>query len=103
MEELLAVLEAPSLPVAYGKWEVKPPEPPYVVYRYVSSADLMADGLNYHAIGDWQVELYAERKDSVAEAALEAALVTAGLPFQKFETYIEPERLYQVVYLIRTI
>ncbi len=98
---LKAVLATTGLEVVYGKWS-DPPALPYLVYRFTDSADLIADGVNYHPMSDWQVELYSEIKDEASEAAVQTALVTAGVPYEKHETYVESEKLYQVVYLIRT-
>lgn len=102
MEALLALLESSGLPVAYLKWD-DPPEPPYLVYLFVEDNDLVADDSNYASIGSWQVELYGIRKDPAAEAAVESALRSAGLVWQKREAYVEAEDMHQVLYLFDMI
>jgi len=101
-EDLLAVLADSGLPVAYHHW-ADPPHPPYLVYLFTSSDDLFADGTNYAAVANWQVELYSDRKDQANEEQVEGVLKTAGLTFQKREMFIESEELYQTIYSIQTI
>lgn len=100
-EELKQLLEQTGIPVTYNHWE-QPPAPPYLVYLYSGSADLMADDCNYAGLDDWQVELYTPEKDPASEAKVETALKDARIPYQKTETYLDTERLYQILYLIRT-
>lgn len=102
MEALLAILESTGLPVAYRSW-IEPPDPPYLTYLFNNSADLMADGQNYAEVSDWQVELYSDVKDPASEEVVQAVLKDAGIPYEKRETFLESEDMYQVLYLIRTI
>ncbi len=76
-------------------------EPPFICYRFTSSADLVADGINYATISGFDVELYTDVKDPDTEASLEAALVSLGLVWDKAELYIESERLHEVVYSVQ--
>jgi hypothetical protein len=101
METLLTLLETTGLEVAYRSWKVAPPFP-YLVYLFTNSADLMADDHNYAELSDWQVELYSADKDTASEAAVEEVLKGAKIPYEKRETYLETEDMYQVLYLIRT-
>ena len=49
-----------------------------------------------HAI---TVELYEDRPDDAAEAALERAITSAGLPWEKQDRYwLQSEQQYQVIY-----
>jgi hypothetical protein len=101
LEDLKTLLETSGLRFAYHHWDA-PPALPYGVYLYAYSSDLMADDCNYADVDNWQVELYSRGKDPTSEAAIEAVLKGAGIPYQKTETYLETEKLYQIVYLIRT-
>lgn len=99
---LREILEGAGLPVAYHHWSA-PPHPPYLVYLYAYSSDLMADGCNYADVSNWQVELYSKVKDPASEAAVEAVLKAAKLPYVKTETYLDTEDLFQILYLIHTM
>ena len=46
------------------------------------------------------MELYAKAKSPKAEKQLESALIAAGISFQKSETYIDSEKLYETLYEI---
>lgn len=99
LEELKAVLDASGVPFAYHHWETQK-EPPYGVYLYVYDEPFYADGALYYWTGRYQVELYTRKKDPAAEARVEMALARAGLSYEKSETYLEDERLYEMLYEI---
>jgi hypothetical protein len=101
-EELKTLLDGTGLPVAYHHWD-EPPKAPYVTYLYAYSSDLMADDRNYVSVDNWQVELYTAVKDPASEALVEAKLEEAAIPYQKIETYLDSEGLYQILYQIRTM
>ena len=102
MQDLDAALQQTGYPVAYRAFK-SAQNPPFVTYLFVSSADLLADNVNYQGIGDYHVELYTTNKDPTAEAAVEAELNALGLAFSKLETYIETERMLQILYTVRII
>lgn len=99
---LYQLLAATGYPVAYRQFRTAE-EPPFIVYYFVESADLTADNVNYHPLGDYHIELYTNQKDPEAEAAVESKLRDARLPYRKLEAYIESEDLYQVLYQVRLI
>lgn len=107
-EELYAVLKTSGFPVAYYQWDpnvtingVKgPPDPPYVIYLAARSNNFSADGKVYQKVEHYQVELYTKTKSPEAEEVLENALETAGIPWEKTETYIDSEKLYENLYEI---
>lgn len=105
--ELYTALKTLGLPVAYGEFaatlENPPPAPPFICYQYADSNDVMADNQNYCGIGNFQIELYTEKKDPEAEALVEGLLKTNRLPYIKREFFIESENLRQVIYEIQLI
>jgi hypothetical protein len=107
LAELNQALKAIGYPVAYSHFEDTPqnpaPKPPFIVYREAYSSDLMADNRNYVDIPVIQIELYTDKKDLAAEAAVQNKLKGLGLPYSKTEMYIEDERLFQVIYEIQLI
>jgi len=102
LQELYTALKAIGYPVAYSHFVDTPqspaPAPPFITYREAYSSDVMADNINYVGVSNIQIELYTDRKDPVAEAAGQSKLKELGLPYSKIETYIEDERLFQVIY-----
>jgi NADPH-dependent ferric siderophore reductase len=99
---LYTALNSLGMPVAYGSFP-QPIEPPFIVYLFTSSDDMMADNQNYMEISNFQVELYTAKKDTVKEVLIQDKLKELRLPYQKLETWISSEKLYQNVYLIQKI
>lgn len=107
-EGLYQALLTLGLPVAYrafpkGDPQHPPPSPPYLVYLYAYSSDVMADNQNYLGIGSYQVELYSKTKDKVNEKKVQDLLKALRLPYRKTETALESENLRQVIYEVQLI
>jgi hypothetical protein len=103
-QELYQALQTTGLPLAYSHFpEGSAPTPPYIVYLHAYSSDIMADNHNYVGRGNWQVELYSKTKDLVSEKKVEDLLKSLRLPYRKTETYLESEKLRQVIYEVQLI
>lgn len=102
LQELFQELKSIGYPVSYGFFAV-PVSPPYLIYQFAYSNDLVADNQNYVEVSNFQVELYTEIKDLVAEQKVQDKLKELRLPYTKIETYLESEKLYQVIYEIQLI
>lgn len=100
--ELFQSLKEIGYPVAYAKFE-SDPTPPYLVYLFSYSNDLIADNINYLEISNFQIELYTTKKDLAAEKRVQDKLKELGLPYSKTETYLDSEKLFQVIYEIQII
>ena len=96
---LKAILTTLNLPVAYHHF-VSPPKPPYIVYLFSYNSNFGADNKVYKAIKNFQVELYTSKKNSTLETLIEGLFNTQDIYWDKAETYIESEKLYQVMYEI---
>lgn len=105
--ELFQALKAIGYPVAYSQFRVDddnpPPAPPYLTYLFAYDDDIMADNQNYVEISNFQVELYTKIKDLAAERAVQGKLKELGLPYRKTETWLDSEKLFQVIYEIQLI
>lgn len=100
MEELLQVLEEIGLPFGYHHFaEGESPEPPFVVYLLPGSNNFGADGKVYYKIHEVHLELYTDLKDLELEQKVEDVLDEHGIFYNKTETWIESERLYEVLYI----
>jgi hypothetical protein len=96
---LYELLKTTNLPVAYHHF-VSPPSPPYIVYLFSYSSNFGADNKVYDAEKNFQVELYTTNKDPTSEALIEGLFDANDIYWDKTETYIESEGLYQVLYEI---
>ncbi|MBB5325200.1 hypothetical protein HNQ34_002300 [Anoxybacillus tepidamans] len=100
--ELYQALKSIGYPVAYGSFSSSV-TPPFITYQFAYSNDMMADNVNYVAIEDFQIELYTAKKDLVAEKKVQDKLKELGLPYRKFETYLDEEKVYQILYEVQII
>lgn len=91
------ILDAAGLPYKRGRF-IKPVADTYAVYTDDITTD-GPDGLNMIFTHDYTVELYEHKPDDAAEAAIEAALDSAGVAWTKQDRYwLQDEQRYQVIY-----
>ncbi|MCH4013808.1 MAG: hypothetical protein LKE64_05720 [Solobacterium sp.] len=99
MDEIITILEELGIPFAYDHFaEGEGPDPPFICYRCPNSDNFAADGTMYFPITEIDIELYTDQKDPETEKKLEDLLVKGGIFFDKTETWIESEKLYEVLY-----
>ena len=94
---LFALLKTTNLPVAYHHF-TSPPSSPYVVYLFAYNTNFGADNKVYSGAKNFQVELYTKTKDPTSEALIEGLFDAHEIYWDKTETYIDSEGLYQVLY-----
>ncbi len=98
-EQVFAVLRKTGLPVAYDHFaEGESPDPPFIVFLFPGSSNMFADDKVYHKINQLNVELYTARKAPETEDALEGVLSDHEIPWEKSETWIPSEQMYEVLY-----
>lgn len=99
MDEILQILGEIQVPFAYDHFaEGEAPDPPFVCYLLPDSNNFSADGKVYYKINNVHIELYTDLKDLLMEAAVEAVLDEHGIFYNKSETWIESEKLYEILY-----
>lgn len=99
MDKLLAMLEAMDIPYAYDHFaEGESPEPPFICYLLPGANHFAADGIPYFKINEVHIELYTDYKDLVVEQKVETVLEQYGIFYEKSETWIESEQLYEILY-----
>ena len=99
MEQLLQILSETQIPFAYHHFaEGESPEPPFICYLLSGSNNFSADGKVYYKINEVHIELYTDLKDLAVEQQLEDVLDEHGIFYNKSETWIESEKLYEVLY-----
>ena len=99
MEVLLQILSETQISFAYHHFaEGESPAPPFICYLLPGSNNFSADGKVYYKINEVHIELYTDLKDLAVEQQLEDVLDEHGIFYNKSETWIESEKLYEVLY-----
>jgi len=96
---LFNLLKSTGLPIAYHHF-TSPPTPPYIVYLFSYSSNFGADNKVHSQADNYQVELYTTIKDPASEKLVEDLFDEHDIYWEKSETYIDSEGLYQVLYEI---
>lgn len=74
------------------------PDPPFICFLLPGSDNFAADGRVYYKIDQVRVELYTDIKDLSVEQTVEVVLDEHGIFYEKSETWIGSEKLYEVLY-----
>ena len=99
MDDIVELLKSTGLTFAYHHFaEGHAPEPPYILYLEYASDNFSADGQVYAHISEFHFELYTDLKTPDTEKLIEDALDAAGIFYEKDESWIELENLYEVLY-----
>lgn len=99
MDKLLEMLKEMQIPFAYDHFaEGESPEPPFICYLLPGSNNFSADGAAYFKANQIHIELYTDEKDLAVEQFVEAVLDKHGIFYDRTETWIESEKLYEVLY-----
>ena len=100
MEEIVLLLsQLTGIPFAYDHFaEGESPSPPFICYLCPGSDNFSADGRVYKKINEVHIELYTDYKDPDTELAVENVLDNADIFYNKTETWIDSEKLYEVLY-----
>ena len=99
MDELVAMISELGIPFAYDHFaEGESPEPPFLCYLLPGSDNFAADGRVYHRISQVHIELYTDSKDPAVEEKVTAVLDSHGIFYDQTETWIESEKLYEVLF-----
>lgn len=103
-KQIAQMIESMRLPFTYYSFpDNAAPNPPYIVFNYPENNDLGADNINYVSIDTVNIELYTATKDFDTENQVEAILTQNGFFYEKTETYIRQENLFQITYVSQVI
>ena len=103
-QEVKQMIESIGLPYTYDSFPNNvAPAPPYIVFNYPNNDDFGADNTNYVSIDVLNIELYTSIKDFELERNLEAVLNANGFYYDKTETYIRQDNIYQITYVTEVI
>lgn len=99
MDKLIQIIKKIKLPFAYDHFaEGESPNLPFLIYLIPKRDDFKADGKNYFKVQEIRLELYTDKKDISLERKIEQILEEYGICFERSETWIASEKLYEVLY-----
>ena len=99
MYELVNMIQEMDIPFAYNHFaEGEAVEPPFICFLLPGSDNFSADGIVYFRINEVHIELYTDVKAPAIENKVEAVLDKHGIFYNKTETWIEDEKLYEVLF-----
>ncbi|HHX60620.1 MAG TPA: hypothetical protein GX707_07895 [Epulopiscium sp.] len=96
-ERLYNTLLQIGIPVTYSHFK-KQVALPYIIYLANGSNNFGADNKVYYGTEHMAIELYTENKDTNQELKVESLLDENEWFYEKYETYIDTEKMYQVRY-----
>ena len=99
MEELVQIIQEMKIPFAYDHFaEGESPNPPFICYLILGSDNFAADGRVYFRLNEVRIEMYTDFKDPSLESRVEEVLDRHEIFYNKSETWIQSEKLYEVMY-----
>lgn len=102
--EVKEMIESIGLPCTYYSYPVgQAPPLPYIVWYFPNSDNFSADDEVYAEIEALNIELYTANKDFEKEKQVEDILNANDEFWQKSETYINDEHMYEVLYELEVI
>lgn len=98
-QEVAGMVASVGIPTAYYQFpDNTGQEPPFICFYFPGDNDFKADNTNYAKINRLIIELYSNAKDFALEAEVEQVLTDNELAFTRSETYIDSERMYEVIF-----
>ena len=99
IEELVGMITEMEIPFAYDHFaEGESPQPPFICYLIPGSDNFAADGKVYFKMNEVRIEMYTDFKDLDLESRVEGVLDGHEIFYNKSETWIQSEKLYEVMY-----
>lgn len=99
IENIVEMLQEMNIPFAYDHFaEGESPDPPFICYLIPGSDNFAADGKVYFKMNEVRIEMYTDFKDLDLESRVEGVLDGHEIFYNKSETWIQSEKLYEVMY-----
>ncbi|MFA6816539.1 MAG: hypothetical protein WCS73_09630 [Lentisphaeria bacterium] len=100
MDEIVNLLNAIGIEHAYHHFaEGESPDPPFICYLLPNSDNYSADNQAYYKANEVHIELYIDEKSPTDEQKVESVLDENGIYYEKYEAWIESEKMYQILYI----
>ena len=98
-KEIAIMISEVGVPTAYYQFpEGTGQQPPFICFYYSENDGFFADNITYAKRERLVIELYTANKDFALEAALEGVLTGREIPFARYESYIDSEKLFMQTY-----
>ena len=98
-EEISEMLTETGIPFAYSHFaEGESPKTPFIVFLSMGENTFGADNICYASFKKLDIELYTDKKSPETEQAVEEILTQHNIYFTKTETWIESQKLFEVLY-----
>ena len=98
-EQISQMIESMGVAYAYYQFpENTKQAPPFICFYYPEMNGFYADNKVYAKQVQLVIELYTNKKDFALEESVEAVLNDNEIPFAKYESYIDSEKLYMQTY-----
>ncbi len=98
-EEINDMMLEMGLPFAYHHFsEGESPKPPFLIFLSPGEHTFSADNYMYFSFKKLDIELYTDKKSPETEAEIEAILRRHHIFYNKTETWITSEEMYEVLY-----
>ena len=98
-EEISEMMQEIGLSYAYHHFaEGESPNPPFTLFLSPGENTFGADNHMYFSFKQLSIELYTDEKSPETEERVEEVLLQHNIYYTKMETWIESEKLYEVLY-----
>lgn len=93
------MIESLGLPYAYYQFPEGTAEPtPFICFYFSDENGLKADNVNYAKLVTLRIELYTDNKRFDLEEQISNLLTINELPYNKYESYIDTEKMLMQTY-----
>ena len=97
--DLMSILKETGIPFAYDHFaEGESPSPPFICFLLPGSDNFSADGEVFYKVSEVRVELYTDEKKTDLENTVETIFDNHDIFYDKSETWIPEEKLYEILY-----
>ena len=96
IELIKGICEAQCMPYAYDHFDSEQ-KLPFCAYHYVESNNFNADNKIALRKGQFNVELYTQKKTPALEKLFEDKFDEVNAPYRKYESFLNDEKMYEVL------
>ena len=98
-QEIKEMIAEMGLPFAYHHFaEGEGPKPPFLIFLSPGENTFSADNIMYYSFKKLDIELYTDEKSPETEERVEEVLLQHNIFYNKTETWIASEEMYEVLY-----